>query len=166
MTGGGTRSLLFDVFVLAQRIRRLLSAAMASSPLRPEEYAVYSEVFEQEAVSPTALAATLGMPLTTVAEYIRSMDARRHVRRVAHPRDGRSYVLVLTAEGLRAHREANRSFERAYRLFVDGLPQGESAARRAVRDLLHAAERAEVTGGTDPKPAARSGGPHRRVGRS
>ena len=56
------------------------------------------------------LAATLGMPLTTVAEYIRSMDARRHVRRVAHPRDGRSYVLVLTAEGLRAHREANRSF--------------------------------------------------------
>jgi DNA-binding MarR family transcriptional regulator len=137
-------SLLFDLFVLGQRIRRFLTSAMASGPLRPEEYAVYSVVFEREAVSPTAMAATLGMPPTTVAEYVRSMEERRHVRRIPNPRDGRSHLLVLTAAGLRAHREANLRFERAYRTFVGQLPHGERAARAAVRDLLSAAERAEA----------------------
>jgi DNA-binding MarR family transcriptional regulator len=157
MTEEGTYSLLFDVFVLGQRIRRFLSAAMASSPLRPEEYAVYSVVFEEEAISPTAMAEALGMPLTTVAEYVRSMEARRHVRRLPHPRDGRSYVLVLTAAGLRAHREANGQFERAYGLFVEALPQGEAAARSAIRGLLRAAEHAVATAGTGPAAPARSG---------
>jgi DNA-binding MarR family transcriptional regulator len=157
VTDRGTRSLLFDVFVLGQRIRRLLTAAMASSPLRPDEYAVYSEIFEREAVSPTALAAAIGMPPTTVGEYIRSMEARRHVRRIPHPRDGRSYVLVLTAAGLQAHREANRSFEQAYRLFVEGLPQGEAAARLALQGLLQAAERAEALTGPGPQARTRSG---------
>jgi len=147
VTEGSTYSLLFDAFVLGQRIRRLLSVAMASSPLRPEEYAVYSVVFEEEAVSPTAMAAALGMPLTTVAEHVRSMEARGHVRRLRHPRDGRSYLLVLTASGLRAHREANVLFERAYRRFLEALPEGEAAARAALRPLLHAAEDADVVAG-------------------
>ena len=157
MTDEGTYSLLFDVFVLGQRIRRLLSATMAASPLRPEEYAVYSVVFEEEAITPTAMADALGMPLTTVAEYVRSMETRRHVRRLPHPRDGRSYVLVLTAAGLRAHREANVRFERAYRPFVEALPQGEAAARDAIRGLLHAAEHATASAGADPGPPTRSG---------
>ena len=47
-----TYSLFFDVFVLGQRVRELLAATMATSPLRPDEYAIYSVVFEDEAVSP------------------------------------------------------------------------------------------------------------------
>jgi DNA-binding MarR family transcriptional regulator len=135
----GTGSLLFDAFVLGQRIRRFLSAAMASSPLRPEEYAVYSVVFEREAVSPTSMAEALGMPLTTVAEHVRSMEDRGHVRRMSNPADGRSYLLVLTAAGLRAHREANALFEAAYERFLAELPRGERAARAALRPLLDAA---------------------------
>jgi DNA-binding MarR family transcriptional regulator len=137
-----TYSLLFDVFVLNQAVRRLLNAAMADSPLRPEEYAVYSVVFEEEAVSPTAMATRLGMPLTTVAEYVREMEARGDARRVPNPRDGRSYLLVLSAAGLAAHREANRRFERAYAALVEALPEGEGPARRALADLLAAAQAA------------------------
>ena len=43
---GRRTSLLFDAFVLGQRSRTLVGAAMAGSPLRPDEYAAYSVVFE------------------------------------------------------------------------------------------------------------------------
>lgn len=137
-----TYSLFFDLFVLLQRVHELLGTAMATSPLTPQEYATYSVVFEDEAVSPTALAAQLSMPLTTVVDDIREMEARGHLRRMANPRDGRSYLVVLTGDGLRAHAEANRRFEVAYRAFVAALPDGEAPARIEVARLLGATERA------------------------
>jgi DNA-binding MarR family transcriptional regulator len=155
-------SLLFDVFVLGERVHELLSLALADTPLRPAEYAVYSVLFEEESVSPTAMAATLGMPLTTAVDHIRAMEARGHARRLPNPRDGRSFLVVLTAEGLRAHREANRRFEVAYRAFVEALPAGEAASRRALAGLLDAAERAgDRLASLEPQPS----GPRERVPR-
>ena len=133
-------SLLFDVFVLGQRVRHLMALGMADAPLRAEEYAVYSVVFEEEAVTPTAMATTLSMPLTTVADYVRLMESRGHVRRMANPRDGRSYLLVLTASGRKAHRDTNRSFERVHAAFSEAIPGGERAARQELAKLLEAAE--------------------------
>ena len=63
-------SLLYEIFVLGQAVRRMLDAAMADGPLRPEEYAVYSVVFEPELITPTAMAVALSMPLTTVMDWI------------------------------------------------------------------------------------------------
>jgi DNA-binding MarR family transcriptional regulator len=137
-----TYSLFFDLFVLGQRVRELLAVAMATSPLRAEEYAIYSVVFEDEAVSPTSLAAQLAMPLTTVVDAIRTMERRRHARRMPNPRDRRSYLVVLTGDGLRAHADAHDRFEVAYRAFVAELEEGEPDARRHVAELLLAAERA------------------------
>jgi DNA-binding MarR family transcriptional regulator len=150
-----TYSLLFDIFVLGQRVRELLAAAMATSPLRPEEYAIYSVVFEDESVSPTAMAAQLSMPLTTVVDAIRTMEGRGHVRRMPNPSDGRSYLVVLTGEGLRAHAEANARFEVGYRAFVAGLPDGEAVAQLEVAKLLAAAARAISS--TAPAGSPRSG---------
>lgn len=141
----GTYSLLFDVFVLEQRVGQLLETAMATSPLRPEDYAVYSVVFEEEAVSPTGMAAELSMPLTTVVDYIRLMESRGHCRRMPNPKDGRSYLVTLTAAGRRAHREANLLFERAYETFLAALPEGEQPARLLLYQLLTAAEQAGVS---------------------
>jgi DNA-binding MarR family transcriptional regulator len=139
-----TYSLFFDLFVLGQRVRELLAVAMATSPLRAEEYAIYSVVFEDEAVSPTSMAAQLSMPLTTVVDAIRTMERRRHARRMPNPQDRRSYLVVLTGDGLRAHADAHDRFEVAYRAFVAELAElgGEPAARRHVAGLLLAAERA------------------------
>ena len=133
-------SVLFDVFVLGQAVRRLLSAAMADSPLRPEEYAVYSAIFELERLTPTAMAIRLGMPLTTVMDHLRVLEGRGHSRRVANPRDARSYLVVLTSAGLRAHAVANRRFEIAYQAFVRGLPGGPGRAKDALLAIREAAE--------------------------
>lgn len=137
-------SLVYEVFVLGQAVKRLLDAAMADGPLRPEEYAVYSVVFAAESVTPTAMAAALAMPLTTVMDWIGLMERRGHARRRPHPTDGRASLVTLTAEGLRVHREANRRFERAYGVLLETLPADEHRLRDALVALREASLRASV----------------------
>src|SRR5215207_2775815 len=127
-------SILFDVFELGQRVRTLLATALRDAGLRPDEYAAYSVIFEAEQVTMTEMARTLGMPITTAADYVRSMLSRGHVRKDANPHDARSYLLVLTPAGKRTHRRASACFERAYQAFVRELPVEREAA---ARELLH-----------------------------
>ena len=97
----GRTSLLFDVFVLGQRTKALVEAAMRDAGLRPDEYAAYSVVFELGPITLTAMARELGMPITTVADHVRTMEARGHLRKAPHASDGRARALSLTASGLR-----------------------------------------------------------------
>jgi DNA-binding MarR family transcriptional regulator len=112
MEAAGRRvSLLFDLFVLNQRVRRLLAAALAGADLRADEYAVYSLLFEQGPLTASQMAQRMAMPLTTVLDYLRSMDRRRHLRRSPHPRDGRAQQLALTLAGVTAHRRTHAAWE-------------------------------------------------------
>lgn len=152
-------SLLFDVFALDQAVGGLLADAMGDGPLRPSEYAVYSAIFELEAASPTALAARLGMRLTTFIDQLRRVQGRGHARRIGNPGDRRSYRVVLTNAGLEAHRAANRQFEEAQRGFVTALAGLEPATREALRAMRAAADsarsmRAAGATGATPRPLA------------
>jgi DNA-binding MarR family transcriptional regulator len=138
----GEGSIFLEVYALDQAIGTLLREAMAGGPLTPEEYAVYSVVFEGETVTPTEMSLRMSMPITTVMEKVRLLESRGHARRAAHPRDGRSYQLVLTASGLAAHRQANQRFEVAYRAFLDTLAGDEAHAEAQLARLRGAAERA------------------------
>lgn len=135
-------SLLFDVFALNQAVARLLDAYMTDSPLTPSEYAFYSAIFETESIKPTALAARLGVPLTTVMDHLARLEARGDISRMTDPLDRRATRVVLTASGLAAHRAANVSFERAYRAFDAALGESEVRAQRALRDVRAAVEEA------------------------
>ena len=53
-------SLLFDLFAANQRVRSLLVTAMDGAGLKPDEYAVYSALFEFEPMSPTEIAGFVG----------------------------------------------------------------------------------------------------------
>lgn len=146
-------ALLFDVFALNQAVGALLAETMRDGPLTPAEYAVYSAIFELEAASPTEIAARLGMPLTTFMDRLRQVERRGHARRVPNPIDGRSYRVVLTADGLAAHRGANQRFERAYVVFDRELGD-DAAAKAAFRDVREAARRARARlAGVDQGPA-------------
>jgi DNA-binding MarR family transcriptional regulator len=135
-------SLLFEVFALNQAVGRFLAAAMRDGPLTPAEYAVYSATFELEIGTPTALAARLGMRLTTFMDQLRLAERRGHARRVPNPGDRRSYRVVLTAGGLAAHRAANRQFELAHGRFVEALGGGEVRPRQVLRAMRETIERA------------------------
>jgi DNA-binding MarR family transcriptional regulator len=138
-------SLLFEVFALNQAVGRFLADAMRDGPLTPAEYAVYSAMFELESGTPTAIATRLGMRLTTFMDQLRLVESRGHVRRLPNPGDRRSYRVVLTADGLAAHRAANRLFERAYEGFVEALGGGEVRPRQVLRAMRDAADRARTS---------------------
>lgn len=135
-------SIFLEVFALDQAIGQLLREAMAGGPLTPEEYAVYSAIFAAEAITPTQVAQRLGMPKTTVMERVREMEERGHVRRIAHPDDGRSYRLVLTASGLLAHRRSHDLFDAAYQAFLREHRGSELMAESRLAQLRTAVEAA------------------------
>lgn len=136
-------SLLFDVFVLNQAVRGLLTTAMAGSPLRPDEYAVYSHIFESPECTPTQMAREMNMPLQTVSDWLSTMRARGHV--TSRPRqDRRSYQVELTAAGREAHRAAGLAFEQGNRLFLAALPKTEAEHRSELGSLVEAAATAHA----------------------
>lgn len=140
---GQHTSILFDVFELGQRVRTLLATAMRDAGIRPDEYAAYSVVFENERITATELARALGMPVTTAADYVRAMTARGHLSKQPHPTDNRAHLLVLTPTGRQAHQRASACFERAYQAFVRELPpHDESTARALLHHLADCAARA------------------------
>jgi DNA-binding MarR family transcriptional regulator len=150
---GRRTSILFDIFRVGQATRTLVAEAMQDAELRPDEYAAYSVVFEMGPITLTELSAQLAMPLTTLADHVRTMTERGHLRRKVHPMDQRAFLLALTPEGLRTHRRAARSFERAYRALVRELgPLDEDTAREVLQQLARSAERAAGT-----LPARRTG---------
>jgi DNA-binding MarR family transcriptional regulator len=153
---GVRTSLLFDVFVLSQRSRALVTEAMRDAGLRPDEYAAYSVIFEEGRSTLTELTRRLGAPLTTVADVVRAMTDRGHVRREPHPTDLRASLLTLTPAGLRAHRSASKAFERAHRaLSADLGAAQERRARAVVQRLSDGADRALDT--ITHRPASRAG---------
>ena len=120
-----------------------MNEAMEHAGLRPDEYATYSVVFEQGPITLTDLSAALGMPVTTVADYVREMASLRHIARRAHPTDGRAWLLSLTPAGLRVHRRASRSFQRAHTAMLAELgPLDEHATREMLQRLAGSAARA------------------------
>ncbi len=156
------RSLLYHAYRLQREIGSLLDAALVDAPLDATEYAIYSAVFEAEPVTPKVLGAELAMPAQTVSDWIAVLRSRGHLRSGPNPRDGRSVLLWLTAEGRRAHRETSVPFEGAYRAFVQELPAGEGPAMAAVIELVEAVQRARAVTSVSPPAPARPGVPSPR----
>lgn len=138
---GLTLSLLFDLFVASQHVRQLLAAAMVDAGMTPDEYAVYSALFEHGSLSPTELGRTVGMPPTTVSHYVRTLRERGHIEEEPHPADRRSYRLALSPTGLAAQGHAAQAFEEGYRRFLAELDDPDRA-RDALADLTDASLRA------------------------
>src|SRR6478752_2590515 len=140
---GSRLSLLFELFATEQRVRTLVMRAMADAELRPDEYAVYSVLFDEGPQTPTDLARRVGMPPTTMSHYVRALLERGHASRETIPSDRRSYRLALTPSGLRAHASAGRAFAEADRRFEGALLIDEETGRDVLRAIGDAAAAAE-----------------------
>jgi DNA-binding MarR family transcriptional regulator len=149
-------SLLYDFFVTAQRLKRVLADAMAESGLRPDEYAVYSLLLEHGPLTATQMAEYLGMPLTTALDYIRSMSGAGHVVRTAHPFDGRATELSLSRAGERAQRRANAHWEVVRKQIEENLTVSIKDIRRALNALDDSADSARLAPKTRKAAAGRA----------
>jgi DNA-binding MarR family transcriptional regulator len=135
----GDGSVLYDVYVLGQAVNEMLIDGLADAPLTPQEYAVYSAIFERGPATPSELSHALGMPAQTMSDWIGLLRERGHAEVRRNPRDGRSQLVSLSASGRGAHRRTNRSFELVYRRFLDELALPEDEARRILAGLVAAA---------------------------
>jgi len=93
------RNVLFRLFILGQLADDLLGRAMKGLKVQPNDFAVLSAIRAFQPITPSRLAALLGMPPTTLSSYLRRLEARRLVRRRPNPDDGRSALLEVTKTG-------------------------------------------------------------------
>ena len=151
-------SLLFDLFVANGHVRTLLSRTLAGAPLRADEYAVYSVLFENGPTSPTELSRILGLPPTTISDHVRAMVRREHASSRGRPRDQRMHELVLTPAGLAAHRATSTRFQHAMRAIEERLELAPDVIRAGLRALGEAARRANQERPELSEPGASVGG--------
>jgi DNA-binding MarR family transcriptional regulator len=138
-------SLLFDLFVASQRVRRVLADGMAGSGMRADEYAVYSLLFMYGPLTATEMAQQLGLPLSTVLDYLKAIDAAAHLERIPHPRDGRAVQLGLNSKGVAAQVRANKHWEAVRKQIEGSLGMRKATVRAALRAIDDAAEAAIQT---------------------
>jgi len=78
---------------------RVVARHLQEAGVSGEQLALLSLIATVEPITPTALAAELGVPLTTLADALRRLDARGELERSPNPADQRSYLVTLSAEG-------------------------------------------------------------------
>jgi DNA-binding MarR family transcriptional regulator len=92
-------------------------------------------VYTLQPVTPGQLAAETGMPPTTIRDYVRRLVDRGDVRKVANPHDGRSYHLVLTAQGRRLSDRGWLAVLAAFRRLAPHLERPASEHLASTREL-------------------------------
>jgi DNA-binding MarR family transcriptional regulator len=153
-------SLLFDLFVVSQRVRRVLADGMAGSGMRADEYAVYSLLFMHAPLTATEMTQQLGLPLSTVLDYLKAIDAAGHLERVPHPGDGRAVQVGLNRKGIAAQRHANAHWEVVRKQIEGSLRMSKADVRAALHALDEAASAAQLArrANANPRPLSRVGG--------
>ena len=141
MPDSGPDTLLLDLFRTNQVRERLVTSALEGLELPPEDYPMYVMIGAEGPWTPTAFAARVEMPLSTVLFRIGRLESRGHAERIPTPDDRRSYLVRLTDEGQRLLRQARPRF-RAYAEAVEAKLGEERIGqlRDGLTDLREAIE--------------------------
>lgn len=139
-----SETILLDLFRTNQVRERLLATAMDGLELPPEDYPFYVIIGAEGPWTPTALAARMEMPLSTVLFRVRRLEKRGHAQRTPNPDDRRSFLVELSEDGQRLLGRARPRF-RALALAVEarlgddrisGLRGGLGELREAIETEL------------------------------
>lgn len=134
-------------FLAAQPIGRLIEQAIRQSNMSAGDYAVLSAVDELEPVTPADIARLTGIPRPTLSAQIERLMRAGYVRRRKNPRDGRSYMLELTARGRRTKDESGRALLAAHEALAEHLPDDVGQVTAMLGRVRAAAEAALDEGG-------------------
>lgn len=135
-------ALLQTIFTSGALVELLVDEELEGAGVPPQLFSLLAWIDSLGPVSPTALSAESGMPPTTLRDNIRRLVARGDVRRIPNPRDGRSYLLELTAEGRAKRRAAQRPLRVVLDRLTDHLPRPVDEYIEVADELLAAAGRA------------------------
>jgi DNA-binding MarR family transcriptional regulator len=120
---------------------RVVARHLEQAGVSGEQLALLSLIATEEPITPTALAAEMGVPLTTLADALRRLDGRGELERLPNPADQRSHLLMLSAEGRGRLEAAEPALRRAAAELRTELHLPAREVESALEDL-HAALRA------------------------
>jgi DNA-binding MarR family transcriptional regulator len=100
--------------------------------------ALLTHVRDHQPVTPSAVSAAAGVPVTTLRDNVQRLVDRGLVRRRPNPEDGRSYELVITERGADVLEAAGEALRAAYELLEQELG-GELTEQEAWLDHVNEA---------------------------
>ena len=106
------RRYLLDLHLSYHLAGSLIEHELADVGITAEEYAVYSVLGHEPALTPTELSRRLGLALSSTIFRTGKLIGRGHARRTPNPRDGRSALIELTPEGRLVLERARPAFAR------------------------------------------------------
>src|SRR5262249_62360294 len=104
------------------QVRGVLPRAMGGPRVRAAGCAVYTLLFEKGPLAAAEMSREPGLPLSTLLDYLKTMDRVGHLGRVPHPVDGRAISVGLSSGGGAAQRRANASWEGARTAIEEAPP--------------------------------------------
>jgi DNA-binding MarR family transcriptional regulator len=133
-------NILLRLFTTGQLANQLLARELEAVGVSPNQFGVTSVIGAVGPITPTELAARLGMAPTTLSAWIRRLTAAGHLQRTPNPDDRRSYLVELTPSGREAMRLAGPRFNAALLALEAELPD-EGAAIGVAGEALESALR-------------------------
>jgi DNA-binding MarR family transcriptional regulator len=137
-------SLLLDLYVASSLANELVKQALRGTDVPPEDLALYAVIGGEGPLTPTALAARLGMPLSTALFRTKRMLERGHLERMPNPQDARSHLVQLSPAGKNAWDATAPAFHPLARRIDELLESESETVRAALAELSTAIERALV----------------------
>jgi DNA-binding MarR family transcriptional regulator len=92
-------NVLLQSFITGQLASELLRRELDAAGMTPNQFGVQSVIGAFGPLTPTELAARLGMAQPTVSAWIKRLTDEGQIERRPHPTDGRSYLLEVTDAG-------------------------------------------------------------------
>lgn len=147
MTETGPDTILLDLFRTNQVRERVIVAALEGLELPPEDYPFYVLTGAEGPWTPTALAARVEMPLSTVLFRVGRLEKRGHAERIPNPDDRRSYLVQLTDDGQALLRQARPRFRSYAEAVEERLGDEQIGELRRGLDELRGAMESELSSG-------------------
>jgi DNA-binding MarR family transcriptional regulator len=136
------RGFLINTWIAAELVGSVLARNLAEDGIDSSFYGTLSVIGVWGPLTPSDVADKTGTPLTTVSDRLRRMVESGDVERVAHPADGRSHLVQLTATGDAHWREGWPALQRTIKQVGDNLERPVEELESALEDLIEALRKA------------------------
>jgi DNA-binding MarR family transcriptional regulator len=132
---------LFLLYVATAKVGSALATALGDGPFTVEEAVVLNQIDVLEPVTPSELAARIGISPSTLSYRLRALQQRDLISRAGNPNDGRSALLALTSAGRRQWEDVLPTWLAAIRALEDALELPRDDVVAVLRELAAAADR-------------------------
>ena len=136
--------LIQEAYTASTLIATLVERELHARGVPSQLFSLLGWIRVLQPVSPGDLGFSTGIPPTTLRDYIRRLVARGDIRRTENPSDGRSYLILLTAAGMRTVDRGRPAIADAFRKLEPYLPRDASEYAKYATELREALQRATL----------------------